>query len=198
MMVQTRAVTPSQDSRRSIKVQYFVTKLVKVFGEFPDYLSRDSVLCIFLSTCLCPETLPVYELEETVGSHDSFTFSQNAELLSSLESASVRIFKPPTCSTTSGALRFYPSDPQQTSAAPVGSPGPAPLDSPRMATIKEDPSLDSHLDEEALQEAFGRPEGSAPRSFEDLTDKSVTGRSDKAMLFRLKRQHQIDSKETQC
>lgn len=68
-----------------------------------------------------------------------------------------------------------------------------------MATIQEDPSLDSHLDQEALEEAFGRPAGAAAqRSFEDLTEKSVTSRSEKAMLFRLQRQHQIDTKETQC
>ncbi|KAG7214997.1 hypothetical protein INR49_022905 [Caranx melampygus] len=149
----------------------------------------------------------------------SLFFPSNAELLSSLESASVRIFKPPTFPTTN--LRFQPSGPQQTSTPPVsgfvpgldpaapGGPccppaGPCcppagpPLDSPRMATIQEDPSFDSHLDEEALEEAFGRPAGSAQRSFEDLTEKSVVSRSEKALLFRLQRQHQIDTKETQC
>lgn len=45
-----------------------------------------------------------------------------------------------------------------------------------MATIQEDPSFDSHLDQEALEEAFGRLGGSAQRSFEDLTEKSVTSR----------------------
>ncbi|XP_041815010.1 disintegrin and metalloproteinase domain-containing protein 17-like [Chelmon rostratus] len=140
----------------------------------------------------------------------SLFFPSNAELLSSLESASVRIFKPPSFPTTNNpaGLRFQPSGPQQTSTPPVSisgpSPNPAPgagqppLDSPRMATIQEDPSLDSHLDEEALEEAFGRPAGSAQRSFEDLTEKSVTSRSGKAMLLRLQRQHQIDTKETQC
>ncbi|XP_071323690.1 disintegrin and metalloproteinase domain-containing protein 17 [Trachinotus anak] len=141
----------------------------------------------------------------------SLFFPSNAELLSSLESASVRIFKPPNFPTTAAApLRFQPSGPQQTSTPPVSSsvPGPdsapapghvpPPLDSPRMATIQEDPSFDSHLDEEALEEAFGRPVGLAQRSFEDLTEKSVVSRSEKAMLFRLQRQHQIDTKETQC
>lgn len=64
-----------------------------------------------------------------------------------------------------------------------------------MATIQEDPSLDSHLDEEALEEAFGRPAGATQRSFEDLTEKSVTSRSEKARRLR---RHQIDTKETQC
>lgn len=136
----------------------------------------------------------------------SLFFPSNAELLSSLESASVRIFKPPTfpTSTSSAGLRFQSSSPQQTSTPPVpgSAPDPVlshlPLDSPRMATIQEDPSLDSHLDEDALEEAFGRPVGSAQRSFEDLTEKSVTSRSDKALMLRLKRQHRIDTKETQC
>ncbi|XP_040919751.1 disintegrin and metalloproteinase domain-containing protein 17 isoform X2 [Toxotes jaculatrix] len=137
----------------------------------------------------------------------SLFFPSNAELLSSLESASVRIFKPPNFPATAAApLRFQQCGPQQTSTPPVSSadlaPGPGhvppALDSPRMATIQEDPSLDSHLDEEALEEAFGRPGGSAQRSFEDLTEKCVTSRSEKAKLFRLQRQHQIDTKETQC
>uniref|UniRef100_UPI0037E7F26B disintegrin and metalloproteinase domain-containing protein 17 isoform X2 n=1 Tax=Semicossyphus pulcher TaxID=241346 RepID=UPI0037E7F26B len=142
----------------------------------------------------------------------SLFFPSNAELLSSLESASVRIFKPPTfpTSASSAGLRFQPS---QTSTPPVLTAGtdPAPhppsnsapgsghppLD-PRMATIQEDPSFDSHLDAEALEEAFGRPAGAAQRSFEDLTEKSVTSRSEKVLMFRLQRQHQIDTKETQC
>ncbi|XP_041661246.1 disintegrin and metalloproteinase domain-containing protein 17 [Cheilinus undulatus] len=141
----------------------------------------------------------------------SLFFPSNAELLSSLESASVRIFKPPTfpTSASSAGLRFQPFGPQQTSTPPVSvsdhapvptpfpGPGLPPLD-PRMATIQEDPSLDSHLAEDALEEAFGRPAGAAHRSFEDLTEKSVVSRSEKALLFRLQRQRQIDTKETQC
>ncbi|XP_059213213.1 disintegrin and metalloproteinase domain-containing protein 17 isoform X2 [Centropristis striata] len=126
----------------------------------------------------------------------SLFFPSNAELLSSLESASVRIFKPPTfpTGTPPAGSRLPPSGPQQTSTPPAPPP-----DSPRMATIQEDPSLDSHLDQEVLEEAFGRPAGAAQqRSFEDLTGKDVTGRSEKALMFRLHRQHQIDTKETQC
>nr|XP_046229609.1 disintegrin and metalloproteinase domain-containing protein 17 [Scatophagus argus] len=138
----------------------------------------------------------------------SLFFPSNAELLSSLESASVRIFKPPAFPSTNhlAGLRFQPFGPQQTSTPPVSVSSPEPaavpahplLDSPRMATIQEDPSFDSHLDEEALEEAFGRSVGTTQRSFEDLTEKSVMSRSGKAMLHRLQRQHQIDSKETQC
>uniref|UniRef100_A0A667Y0W9 ADAM metallopeptidase domain 17 n=1 Tax=Myripristis murdjan TaxID=586833 RepID=A0A667Y0W9_9TELE len=119
----------------------------------------------------------------------SLFFPSNAELLSSLESASVRIFKPPNFSTA--ALR----------PTPIPAPGPAPLpalDSPRMATIQEDPSFDSPLDEEALDEGFARAGGRAPRSFEDLTDPGGAARSDKALLYRLQRQHRINGKETEC
>ncbi|XP_068609537.1 disintegrin and metalloproteinase domain-containing protein 17 [Brachionichthys hirsutus] len=129
-------------------------------------------------------------------------FPSNAELLSSLESASVHVFKPPIFSGAA-VPRFHPSGPQQTSTPPASGsgpdpghgPAPPPLDSPRMATIQEDPSLDSLLDE-----AFGRPAGAtAPRrSFEDLTEGGVSSRGGKAKLHRLKRQHQVDAKETQC
>ncbi|XP_017294723.1 disintegrin and metalloproteinase domain-containing protein 17 [Kryptolebias marmoratus] len=135
----------------------------------------------------------------------SLFFSSNAELLSSLDSASVRIFKLP--SFPAGPVRLQLSGgPQQTSSPPIFSSGAAPghtpqaLDSPRMATIHEDPSLDSHLATEELEKAFGRPAGAGAtrRSFEDLTEKSPMSRSQKSKLFRLQRQHQIDSKETQC
>ncbi|KAM4522427.1 disintegrin and metalloproteinase domain-containing protein 17 [Odontesthes bonariensis] len=122
----------------------------------------------------------------------SLFFPSNAELLSSLDSASVRIFKP--SNFPAAPLRFQPSgSPLVFGADPEPGHTP-PLDSPRMATIQEDPSLDSHLDEEELQEAFGRPAGAGParRSFEDLTEKRP------AKLFRLRRQQQVDSKETQC
>ncbi|XP_035986348.1 disintegrin and metalloproteinase domain-containing protein 17 isoform X2 [Fundulus heteroclitus] len=136
----------------------------------------------------------------------SLFFSSNAELLSSLDSASVRIFKP--LNFAAAPVRLAPVSPQHPSSPPVFSAGPAassssssppPPEAPHMATILEDPSLDSYLGEEELQEAFGRPAGADPRrSFEDLTGRSPMSRSDKSKLFRLQRQRQIDSKETQC
>uniref|UniRef100_A0A4W5MLF2 ADAM metallopeptidase domain 17 n=1 Tax=Hucho hucho TaxID=62062 RepID=A0A4W5MLF2_9TELE len=144
----------------------------------------------------------------------SLLFPSVSIFMSSLESASVRIFKPPAIS----ALRFQASGPQQTSTPPIQAPAPArtpgtqvptstpipsqsllpPLESPRMATIQEDPSFDSHLDEEALEGDF--PMGSsAPHSFEDLTERGpLARRSDKALSFRLQRQARINSKETEC
>ncbi|KAM4633073.1 disintegrin and metalloproteinase domain-containing protein 17 [Polymixia lowei] len=144
----------------------------------------------------------------------SLFFPSNAELLSSLELASVRIFKPPGLYSSQ---RFQSCGPQQTSTPPASGPAPTPyaaqsaaslpspghaplppLDSPRMATIQEDPGFDSRLDEEALEEAFPRVGGSALRSFEDLTEHALAGRSDKALSFRLQRQQRINSKETEC
>ncbi|KAM9798605.1 disintegrin and metalloproteinase domain-containing protein 17 [Neosynchiropus ocellatus] len=120
----------------------------------------------------------------------SLFFSSNAELLSSLESASVRIFKPPVYSVTSAAPRFPATAPLQTSTPPVLASADHAQDSPRMATIDEDPSLDSNLGE-----AFERPGGSNRRSFEDMT--GVAGRSERAATFRLAKQERLD-KETQC
>lgn len=136
-----------------------------------------------------------------------YVLSQNAELLSSLESASVRIFKPPSSSGSSAVPRFQASGPLQTSTPPVSisqvAPAPAPTPTPtpcphptmepqRMATIQEDPSYDSHLDEQALGEDFPTS-GSVSRSFDDLTENR-----ENAMSFRVKRHAQNNSKETEC
>ncbi|XP_051908761.1 disintegrin and metalloproteinase domain-containing protein 17-like isoform X1 [Hippocampus zosterae] len=102
----------------------------------------------------------------------SLFFPSNAELLSSLESASVRILKPLNA-------RFQAS-----------SPGPP--DSPRMATIAEDASVD----EAALQEAFGRPRGSTARSFEDLTQQNLA--AGVAPPAKLRHQRHAGAKETPC
>lgn len=61
-----------------------------------------------------------------------------------------------------------------------------------MTTILEDPSCDSHLLHNALEEDFERLTGSNQPSFEDLTNESVTKR------YRQQRQQAMDSKETQC
>ncbi|XP_077367171.1 disintegrin and metalloproteinase domain-containing protein 17 isoform X2 [Festucalex cinctus] len=99
----------------------------------------------------------------------SLFYPSNAELLSTLESASVRILKPP-------GVHFQACSPR-------------PPDSPRMATIVED----ARVDEAALKEAFGRPLGSAARSFEDLTERSLA-----AAPTKLRRQRHADAKETLC
>ncbi|TTF11771.1 Disintegrin and metalloproteinase domain-containing protein 17 [Bagarius yarrelli] len=103
----------------------------------------------------------------------SLFYPSNAELLSSLDSASVRIFKP----YSSSGLSTIPRFPSSTPPAPLTtgsltSPASGVLAStelPRMDTIQEDPSYDSHLDEQVPDEEFTTRTNVA-RSFADLTD----------------------------
>ncbi|XP_027742710.1 disintegrin and metalloproteinase domain-containing protein 17 isoform X1 [Empidonax traillii] len=116
----------------------------------------------------------------------------NVEMLSSLDSASVRIIKPfPTAQSTS---RHQPLQPL--TAAPAAAPAPK-QDHQRMDTIQEDPSTDSHIDEDAFEKDPFPNSSSAAKSFEDLTDHPVI-RSEKASSFKLQRQNRVDSKETEC
>ncbi|XP_056150570.1 disintegrin and metalloproteinase domain-containing protein 17 isoform X2 [Lampris incognitus] len=199
----------------------FIDKLdINTFGKFLSDNIVGSVV-VFSLVFWVPLSILVHCVDKKLDQQyeqttKSLFFPSNAELLSSLELASVRIFKPPGLTS---ALRFQPSGPQQTSTPPVTglasitgpAPSPAlvqsplsqsaplpPLDSPRMATIQEDPSIDSHLDGEDLEEAFARAGGSALRSFEDLTEHALGGRSNKALSFRMQRQRHVNSKETEC
>lgn len=131
----------------------------------------------------------------------SLFYPSNGELLSSLDLASVRIFKPPTSPGISAMPRFHASVPLQTSTSPVSlsQVAPAPslgppsaTDHHRMATIQEDPSYDSHLDEQALVADFPTS-GSASRSFDDLTENR-----ENAMSFMVRRFPRTNSKETEC
>ncbi|MEE6476785.1 hypothetical protein FKM82_011217 [Ascaphus truei] len=128
----------------------------------------------------------------------SLFLPSNVEMLSSMDSAPVRIVKPfPSSQPTP---RFQPLQPvpvAPTSAAAAATAAAAPkLDHQRMDTIQEDPSTDSHLDVELDEDPFPNS-GSPAKSFEDLTDHPVT-RSEKASSFRLQRQGRVDSKETEC
>ncbi|XP_026106641.1 disintegrin and metalloproteinase domain-containing protein 17-like [Carassius auratus] len=125
---------------------------------------------------------------------------RNAEMLSSVESAPIRIVK--GYHLHSAAARPQPLlAPTGPAVSPTQEtlcgPGPANLstalkaDLLRMDTIEEDPSVGPHLDEE---EGF-RQSSTAARSFEDLTGQSKPYPGDKR---RLTRQPCIDSKETVC
>lgn len=114
---------------------------------------------------------------------------QNVEMLSSMDSASVRIIKPFPGPQTPG--RLQPLQP-----APVLPAAPK-LDHQRMDTIQEDPSTDSHMDEDGFEKDPFPNSSTAAKSFEDLTGHPVT-RSEKASSFKLQRQSRIDSKETEC
>uniref|UniRef100_A0A8D0LAC7 Disintegrin and metalloproteinase domain-containing protein 17 n=1 Tax=Sphenodon punctatus TaxID=8508 RepID=A0A8D0LAC7_SPHPU len=104
----------------------------------------------------------------------------NAEMLSSMDSASVRIVKPFPATQTAIILIVAPN-----------------VDHQRMDTIQEDPSTDSHMDEDGFEKDPFPNNSSAAKSFEDLTDHPVV-KSEKASSFRLQRQHRVDSKETEC
>ncbi|VTJ75289.1 Hypothetical predicted protein [Marmota monax] len=116
----------------------------------------------------------------------------NVEMLSSMDSASVRIIKPFPAPQTPGRLQPLQPTPMMppVSAAPK-------LDHQRMDTIQEDPSTDSHMDEDGFEKDPFPNSGTAAKSFEDLTDHPVT-RSEKAASFKLQRQNRVDSKETEC
>uniref|UniRef100_A0A672ICY9 Disintegrin and metalloproteinase domain-containing protein 17-like n=1 Tax=Salarias fasciatus TaxID=181472 RepID=A0A672ICY9_SALFA len=118
----------------------------------------------------------------------SFYFPPSGqEMLSNLESASVRIVKP------------HPPHPPQ---APPPAPGPSCAPTPdsaglRMATIQEDPSSDSHPGEEPppADSTTAAVCSSATRSsYEDPTEQSPAARERR----RLQRQDCIDSRETEC
>ncbi|XP_068920917.1 disintegrin and metalloproteinase domain-containing protein 17 isoform X2 [Petaurus breviceps papuanus] len=114
----------------------------------------------------------------------------NVEMLSSMDSASVRIIKPFPVPQPPGRLQPLQSAPVIPSVAPK-------LDHQRMDTIQEDPSTDSILDEGSFEKDPFPNSSSAAKSFEDLTDHPVT-RSEKASSFKLQRQSRVDSKETEC
>ncbi|XP_071999659.1 disintegrin and metalloproteinase domain-containing protein 17 isoform X1 [Engystomops pustulosus] len=118
----------------------------------------------------------------------SLFLPSNVEMLSSMDSAPVRIVKPFPSSLPN--TRFQPL--QQVPVAPSS----AKADHQRMDTIQEDPSTDSHLEDQFDDDPFPNS-GSPAKSFEDLTDHPVT-RSEKASSFKLQRQGRVDSKETEC
>uniref|UniRef100_A0A7N6ARQ3 ADAM metallopeptidase domain 17a n=1 Tax=Anabas testudineus TaxID=64144 RepID=A0A7N6ARQ3_ANATE len=115
------------------------------------------------------------------------------EMLSNLESASVRIVKPPQPPSSSGGRTVPSCQPLQHhyGLTPDSAGG------LRMATIQEDPSSDSHLGEEGLSDDFttaGACSSVTKSSYEDLTEKNPPTKDRR----RLKRQDCIESKETEC
>lgn len=160
----------------------FIDKLdINTFGKFLADNIVGSVL-VFSLLCWVPLSVLVHCVDRKLDQQyeqntKSLFFPSNGELLSSLESASVRIFKPsfPT------ATRFHSFGPTQTSTPPVScsEPPDSPpnaelrghmlLDAHRMATIQELPDLDQSQRSEGAGFLFG---GGARRSFDDLTEKS--------------------------
>uniref|UniRef100_A0A8C8LXN2 ADAM metallopeptidase domain 17b n=1 Tax=Oncorhynchus tshawytscha TaxID=74940 RepID=A0A8C8LXN2_ONCTS len=166
----------------------FIDKLdINTFGKFLADNIVGSVV-VFSLVFWIPLSILVCNGADRLG---LFHLISNAEMLSSLESASVRIVKPPPSSTPAPGSASGPG-PSSGSVVVVG-------EGPRMATIQEDPSCDSHLD---LDKDDFPPRGGSnatKSSYEDLTAEQSTPRSGRHDKRRLKRQAcVVDSKETQC
>ncbi|CAF89520.1 unnamed protein product, partial [Tetraodon nigroviridis] len=157
---------------------------------FPSVSSPEQE-CVCACVCVCVGGVHLCWSGRSSGLLKGFFFSQNAEL----ESASLRLFKPASGpSSGTAGLRVQPSWP-----SPPPGPGPAaptPQDTFCMSTIPEDPSCDSHLAQEALDQDFRSPTVSARQSFEDLTENCVSRM--KARRHRQQRQRDMDSRETAC
>lgn len=159
----------------------FIDKLdINSFGLFLADNIVGSVL-VFSLLCWVPLSVLVHCVDRKLDQQyeqntKNLFFPSQGELLSSLESASVRIFKP---SFPMATPRFTAFGPTQTSTPPVSvSEAPEPqnaelrghmtLDTAhRMATIQELPDLDQSQRSEGAGFRFG---GGARRSFEDLTE----------------------------
>lgn len=183
----------------------FIDKLdINTFGKFLADNIVGSVV-VFSLLFWIPISILVHcvdkRLDQQYEENTKMMYPSSGEILSSLESAPIRIVKAPHVHSAAARPQSStaPTGPGSTPAQEMlGGPGPASLsaapraDQLRMATIEEDPSGDSfHPDEE---EGF-RLSGTAARSFEDLTEQATPSRGDKR---RLKRQARIDSKETDC
>ncbi|XP_067840352.1 disintegrin and metalloproteinase domain-containing protein 17 isoform X2 [Heptranchias perlo] len=171
----------------------FIEKLdINTFGKFLADNIVGSVV-VFSLLFWIPLSILVHCVDKKLDqqyeeSTKTFFPPSNAEMFSSLESASVRIVKPLSQSTS----RFQPAPPPVTVPTMVV---PTKTDHHRMDTIQEDPSVDSLIGEGG-EDPFPNSSQTA-KSFEDLTGHSVL-RSDKASAFKLQRQTRVDSKETEC
>ncbi|XP_061599032.1 disintegrin and metalloproteinase domain-containing protein 17a [Cololabis saira] len=139
----------------------------------------------------------------------------NQDMLTNLESASVRIVKQPqppfsfagrtvhSCQSSQPQQLSHALAPPAASSSSTPDPGPScagtpdSAGGPRMATIQEDTSSGSHLGEEGLSDDFttaGASSSATKSSYEDLTEQKASAKDRR----RLQRQECIDSKETEC
>uniref|UniRef100_A0A8D1Q370 Disintegrin and metalloproteinase domain-containing protein 17 n=1 Tax=Sus scrofa TaxID=9823 RepID=A0A8D1Q370_PIG len=176
----------------------FIDKLsINTFGKFLADNIVGSVL-VFSLMLWIPVSILVHCVDKKLDKQYeslSLLHPSNVEMLSSMDSASVRIIKPFPAPQTPGRLQPLQPGPVLPSAPSV--PVAPKLDHQRMDTIQEDPSTDSHVDEDGFEKDPFPNSSAAAKSFEDLTDHPVT-RSEKASSFKLQRQSRVDSKETEC
>ncbi|XP_047466929.1 disintegrin and metalloproteinase domain-containing protein 17a isoform X2 [Mugil cephalus] len=207
----------------------FIDKLdINTFGKFLADNIVGSVV-VFSLIFWIPLSILVHYVDKRLDQQyeenaKTFFPPNSQEMLSNLESASMRIVKLPPPSSSGGrtAPSFLPPQPQQliqvrpapaaTSSSssssssntsntpdPGLSCGPTPDSAGglRMATIQEDTSSGSHLGEEGLSDDFttaGACSSATKSSYEDLTEQNPAARDRR----RLKRQECIDTKETEC
>ncbi|MCI4389517.1 hypothetical protein PGIGA_G00099030 [Pangasianodon gigas] len=181
----------------------FIEKLnINTFGKFLADNIVGSVV-VFSLLFWIPLSILVHCLDKKLDQQyelntRSLFYPSNAELLSSLDSASVRIFKPHSSSAHSAVPRFQSSTPPAPlTAGSLTTPASGMLAStepPRMDTIQEDPSNDSRQDEQVLGEDF-TTHTNAARSFADLTD---AVENDLERSFKMKTHGHSIRKETEC
>uniref|UniRef100_A0A3B4WSB3 ADAM metallopeptidase domain 17a n=1 Tax=Seriola lalandi dorsalis TaxID=1841481 RepID=A0A3B4WSB3_SERLL len=168
----------------------FIDKLdINTFGKFLADNIVGSVV-VFSLVFWIPLSILVHCVDKRLD--QQYEENTNQEMLSNLESASVRIVKPPQ-------PPFSFAGRTASTPAPGPSYGPTPDSAGglRMATIQEDTSSDSHLGEEGLSDDFttaGACSSATKSSYEDLTEQNPPARDRR----RLKRQDCIDTKETEC
>lgn len=197
----------------------FIDKLdINTFGKFLADNIVGSVV-VFSLVFWIPLSILVHCVDKKLDQQyeeNTKCFYSTQEMLNNLESASVHIVKPAQHPFSSGG-RTAPSylHPQQqqsqagpppaasssgSTPAPGPSCGPTPdsAGGPRMATIQEDPSSDSHqVAEEGRSDDFttaGASSSATKSSYEDLTGQSPSTKDRR----RLKRQECVDTKETEC
>uniref|UniRef100_A0A8C3AEL2 ADAM metallopeptidase domain 17a n=1 Tax=Cyclopterus lumpus TaxID=8103 RepID=A0A8C3AEL2_CYCLU len=165
----------------------FIDKLdINTFGKFLADNIVGSVV-VFSLVFWIPLSILVHCVDKRLDEQyedNTKSFYYPPNMLNNIESASVRIVKPPQPPSSSSAGRIAPS------SLPLAG-------GPRMATIQEDTSSDSHLGEEGLSDDFttaGASSSVTKSSYEDLTEQNPSAKDRR----RLKRQECIDTKETEC
>uniref|UniRef100_A0A3P9A0T2 ADAM metallopeptidase domain 17b n=1 Tax=Esox lucius TaxID=8010 RepID=A0A3P9A0T2_ESOLU len=181
------------------RLWHFIDKLdINTFGKFLADNIVGSVV-VFSLLFWIPFSILVHCVDKNLDreyeeNSKTIYFPSNAEMLSSLESASVRIVKPPPPPAFISGAQIPPH-----SLPPHPPTGPGAVEGLRMETIQEDPVCDSHLD--PAEGDFSPPAGSngTKSSYEDLTTDQNTPRAGRLDKRRLTRQACVeDSKETQC
>ncbi|XP_017273622.1 disintegrin and metalloproteinase domain-containing protein 17a isoform X1 [Kryptolebias marmoratus] len=187
----------------------FIDKLdINTFGKFLADNIVGSVV-VFSLIVWIPLSILVHFVDKRLDQQyeESLYHPQSSQDKLNLESAPVRIFKqhPPPYSSADRTAPSSQSPPQlgqaraPAAASSTQDPGPSyagnpdSAGAPRMDTIPEDTSSDSHLAEDDFTTA-GASSSATKSSYVDLTELNPSARDRR----RLTRQDRIDTKETEC